>query len=83
MLWSSFGKGGYLTGVARSLSGEITGPWEQAPAPIYASDGGHPMLFRTFEGRLLMALHSPNRPMFERARFLPVTETAAGLALEK
>lgn len=83
MLWSSFGKGGYLTGVARSLSGEITGPWEQAPAPIYANDGGHPMLFRTLEGRLLMALHAPNRPMFERARFLPVTESADGLALEK
>jgi arabinan endo-1,5-alpha-L-arabinosidase len=81
LLWSTFGKGGYLTGVARSTSGEITGPWEQAPAPLFAKDGGHPMLFRTFAGHLLMALHTPNRPMAERPRFLPVVETADGLKL--
>ncbi len=50
MLWSSFGKGGYLTGVARSVNGEVTGAWVQAPAPLIATDGGHPMLFRTFAG---------------------------------
>ncbi len=81
LLWSTFGKGGYITGVARSTSGEITGPWEQAPAPIYTNDGGHPMLFRTFDGRLLMTLHTPNRPMHERTRLLPVRETADGLVL--
>lgn len=81
LLWSSFGQGGYVTGVARSTSGEVTGPWVQAPAPLYANDGGHPMLFRTFDGRLLMALHTPNRPMLERTRLLPVRETADGLVL--
>ncbi len=82
MLWSSFGRGGYLTGVARSTSGAITGPWVQAPEPLYASDGGHAMLFRDFDRRLLMVLHSPNFEGKERVRLLPVRETEAGLELE-
>lgn len=81
MLWSSFGRGGYVTGVARSESGAVTGPWVQAPEPLFARDGGHPMLFRAFDGRLIMALHTPNRPGQERVRLLPVRETAAGLEL--
>ena len=81
MLWSSFGSGGYLTGVARSTSGAILGPWVQSPEPLFAADGGHPMLFRTLEGTLMMALHAPNRPGYERARLLPLRETPDGLAL--
>ena len=81
MLWSSAGAGGYTTGVARSTSGSVTGPWVQSSAPLFAADGGHPMLFRTFGGMLMMALHTPNSPPLERARFLPVRETADGLEL--
>jgi len=81
MLWSSFGQGGYLTGVARSASGEISGPWLQSSEPIYAHDGGHPMTFRTFEDRLVMVLHSPNKPGEERARLRPIKETPGGLEL--
>jgi arabinan endo-1,5-alpha-L-arabinosidase len=53
----------------------------QSPEPLFAADGGHPMLFRTFDGTLLMALHTPNRPSLERAKFLPVRETTEGLEL--
>jgi beta-xylosidase len=81
MLWSSFGAGGYLTGVARSAGGTIAGPWVQSPVPLYAANGGHPMLFRTLGGELMMALHTPNRPGSERPKFLSVRETAGGLAL--
>ncbi len=81
MLWSSFGKGGYLTGVARSTNGEVTGPWLQAPAPLIATDAGHPMLFHTFDGELMMALHTPNQVGAERAKFIPVRETKDGLEL--
>ena len=81
MLWSSFGKGGYLTGIARSMNGEVTGPWVQSPAPLFAADGGHPMLFRTLEGGLMLALHTPNAVGQERAKFLPVRETKDGLEL--
>jgi beta-xylosidase len=60
MVWSSFAKGGYTTGVAVSDSGKLAGPWVQRPEPIYTQDGGHAMLFTTFEGKCMMVLHSPN-----------------------
>lgn len=81
MLWSSFGKSGYAVGVARSTSGKITGPWKQDPEPIFSADGGHAMIFRTFEGRLMMSLHQPNSQS-ERARFVPVREVGGRLVVE-
>ena len=61
MLWSGFAaNGAYTTGYARSRSGEIFGPWEQEPLPLYAWDGAHSMLFKTFDGQLMMSLHAPN-----------------------
>ena len=61
MLWSSFTDEGYATGLARSRSGDIGGPWEQFPQPIFRRDGGHGMILRTFDGRLLLSIHQPNR----------------------
>lgn len=81
LLWSTFGRGGYVTGFARSLSGDILGPWEQEPAPLYANDGGHPMLFRDLKDRLVLALHAPNIPLRERVRLLPLKESGDTLRL--
>ncbi len=62
MLWSSFSdRGGYTTGYAVSESGEIYGPWKQQEFPLFAMDGAHAMLFKTFGGQLMMSLHCPNR----------------------
>ena len=47
-------------GYARSESGTIHGPWLQEKVPLYALDGGHAMLFRAFNGKLMMSLHCPN-----------------------
>lgn len=74
MLWSSFSKTGYSIGVASSRSGRITGPWVQAKEPFYKKDGGHGMLFQTFEGELKLAIHTPNESPKERAVFLSVGE---------
>jgi arabinan endo-1,5-alpha-L-arabinosidase len=60
MIWSSGGYAGYTTGIAISDSGKLAGPWRQQAEPIYDQDGGHGMLFTAFDGRLMMALHSPN-----------------------
>ena len=61
MLWSNFCEtGGYTTGYAISQSGDIQGPWIQQNDALYALDGAHSMLFNTFEGQLIMALHCPN-----------------------
>ncbi len=62
-LWSSyeknsFNRDGYVETLARSKSGELKGPWEQLP-PLVHNDSGHGMLFRTFEGQLMMIVHQP------------------------
>src|SRR6185295_12697857 len=64
MIWSSFddrpGGARYQVGVSISDSGKLGGPWKHQPAAFLPDiDGGHPMLFETFEGRLMMVLHSP------------------------
>jgi len=79
MLWSGFGTGGYTVGMARSISGEITGSWEQMPEPLYAGDGGHCMAFRDFDGQLLLALHKPNQTPDERPQFIPLRENGSSL----
>ncbi|UZK64670.1 glycoside hydrolase family 43 protein [Sphingomonas sp. M1-B02] len=58
MLWSSYGERGYVQSIARSKSGKLEGPWEQL-APLVRRDSGHGMLFRAFDGRLMMVLHRP------------------------
>jgi len=75
MLWSSGGSQGYAMGVARSITGEILGPWKQDPIPLYENNGGHGMLFRTFEGELTATIHFPNEAGKERPILIPVTET--------
>lgn len=74
MLWSSFGKQGYAMGIARSLSGEIIGPWVQEKNPIWAKDGGHGMIFRRLDGKLMMTIHAPNKTPHERAVFVEVKD---------
>lgn len=60
MIWSSFTNSGYTVGVAISDSGKLAGPWHHDNTPLFDKDGGHGMLFHTFDGKLLMALHTPN-----------------------
>jgi len=81
MLWSSFGNGGYKLAVSRSESGEITGPWKHEQKPIYENDGGHGMLFRTFERKLMLVLHQPNRSPNERPRLFTVVEKGDKLTI--
>lgn len=81
MLWSSFSTGGYTVGIARSASGDILGPWQQVPEPLYAGDGGHCMIFRSFEGRLFLAYHRPNPSPHERPYFVPLREQGASLKI--
>lgn len=84
MLWSTPCKGkGYAVGLARSASGSIDGPWTVSNEPLFSDDGGHAMLFSTFEGEQLMSLHQPNKKPNERARFLNVQMLRDGLQLKQ
>jgi beta-xylosidase len=81
MLWSSFGTSGYTMSIARSTTGHVTGPWIQEKTPIWKKDGGHGMIFKTFDGRLMMTIHRPNNGPAERAQFFELEDTGTGLRL--
>ena len=76
MLWSSYDRGSYVETVARSESGKLSGPWRQL-APLVGNDSGHGMLFRTFEGQLMMVLHQPFRRA--HARLFDMEDTGDNL----
>jgi len=58
MLWTSWVFNVYTQGVAYSESGTLDGPWVHEKEPITPPDYGHGMMFRTFDGKLLMSVHS-------------------------
>jgi hypothetical protein len=60
MLWSSYRDGLYVETIAHSTSGKLKGPWKQGEIMV-GNDSGHGMLFRSFEGKLMMVLHQPFR----------------------
>ncbi|MGI6669746.1 MAG: glycoside hydrolase family 43 protein [Acetivibrionales bacterium] len=81
LLWSCMGKQGYCIAYAISESGGIEGPWKQAEKPLFDKDGGHGMIFTSYDGRLMLSIHSPNDTPNERAVFLELRETDDGLEI--
>ncbi|WP_337098530.1 glycoside hydrolase family 43 protein [Paenibacillus sp. YIM B09110] len=79
MLWSSFKDGKYAQAIAKSESGQIQGPWIQNENPLFEGDGGHGMLFKSFDGELMLALHSPNDTPNERVMFIRLREANGNL----
>ena len=67
MIWSSFGKTGYM--VLEASADELMGKWEHHGSK-FDFDGGHAMLFNTLDGKRKISLHHPNTPWgSERAVF--------------
>jgi len=66
MLWSSWGSNRYAQSVSYSESGKITGPWVHTEEATNPNNSGHGMMFDTFQGKKLMALHyqslDPEKP---------------------
>jgi len=60
MIWSSYRDGLYVETIAHSITGKIRGPWQQDDV-LVGNDSGHGMLFRAFDGRLMLVLHQPFR----------------------
>ncbi|MCQ2431670.1 MAG: glycoside hydrolase family 43 protein [Clostridia bacterium] len=82
MLWSTGIPGtGYAQLLATSDHG-ILGPWKQAEDPVFISDGGHGMLFTTFESQRMLTLHSPNSYP-EHPRFFPIEERDGTLYIKQ
>jgi GH43 family beta-xylosidase len=79
MIWSTFIPGKeYCVLLARSESGLIAGPWKEH-APLYTMNGGHGMIFTSFDGRLLLALHQPNTGPLERLRLFELADDGTTL----
>lgn len=70
MLWSSFSTEDYTISYAESQSGTIFGPWIQHETGVVVN-GGHGMVFDTFDGRTLLSIHSPNASPLERMKLIP------------
>ncbi len=73
MIWSSFGENGYAVATAVSENGSVAGPWKQSDL-LFQKNGGHGMIFETFEGELCLVFHQPNRGPEERAQFYKLSE---------
>jgi hypothetical protein len=82
VLFSSWTETGYATGIARSISGELRGPWTPDATPFFAENGGHAMMFAGFDGTHYLTLHQPNDPPPEHPRFFPVEEIDGQLVLK-
>jgi hypothetical protein len=84
MIWSSFSSEGYAVGIAESVTGKVAGPWKQHPAPLFNQNGGHGMIFRTFDGRLNIVFHQPNSPGgAERAHIFELEDTGEMLVVKR
>lgn len=85
MVWSSFDEQErYNVGLAISDSGKMTGPWRHEPKAMFVENGGHPMLFETFEGKLMLLFHAPNNdPQNGRPRIFELEDTGETLKIVK
>lgn len=83
MIWSTFIPGSdYCVLLTESQSGRVRGPWINQK-PIYKENGGHGMLFRSFDGDLMMALHQPNSGGKERLHLFHVVDTGQTLEVKE
>ena len=72
MLWSSYGKGGYVQLMAHKTSEDLTTHFV-TDAALYTSDGGHGMIFKDKDNSYCLVLHTPNKLKHEHPVFIPLT----------
>ena len=77
MIWASHnGPGCYVQAISYSESGSVFGEWKHCEKLLFDSNGGHGMIFKTFDNKLKFTLHYPNSPFGkERAKFYEIAET--------
>lgn len=93
MLWSNFAEDGYCVAVARSDNGRLDGHWSHDENLLFSKaisgeyDGGHGMLFADTDGRMYLALHSPQTlegaDRLESPVFVPVREENGTIKWDK
>jgi arabinan endo-1,5-alpha-L-arabinosidase len=82
MVWSTFttirGINKYSLTYAISDNGKLDGNWIQAEEPLYDANGGHGMIFETFEGELKISFHTPNTAPYEKTVIYTLDDSKAG-----
>lgn len=74
LIWSNFVEGqGYCVLTRHSLSGLLAGPWSEDRI-LFGENGGHGMIFRSIDGKLLLSLHQPNEDGKERLKLYALQE---------
>lgn len=74
MIWSSFTDSGYVQAVSYSDNGDISGNWKHDLPLLAEKDGGHGMIFRSFDDKLYLVLHRPNKNPDERPVLTEIKE---------
>ena len=81
LIWSTFiNKTGYCVLVTRSQNG-LQGPWSPS-VPLFTKHGGHGMIFKALDGRILLALHQPNHDNLERLMIIELVDAENGLQVK-
>ena len=84
MIWSNTVKRdggkdpGYCVFVRKSPGGRLAGPWSKDEL-LFSENGGHGMIFKTFDGRLMLTLHQPNTTPDERMRLFELHDDGGAL----
>ena len=71
----------YCVFVRRSSSGRLAGPWSK-DGLLFGENGGHGMMFKAFDGRLMLTLHQPNATPDERMALFEVEDTGETLRIK-
>ena len=86
MIWSNTVKRNdgkdpdYCVFVRKSSSGKIAGAWSKDEL-LFRKNGGHGMIFKAFDGRLMLTLHQPNNTPNERMALFELEDTGDMLRL--
>ncbi len=82
MIWSSYGKGGKYA-IGQAVSSSLLDKWTHFKQPLFDDDGGHGMIFQTFDNRTVLSIHAPNQTPNERPLFIDLTVSGDELLLKK
>ena len=88
MIWSNTVKRSdgkdpdYCVFVRTASGGRLAGPWSK-DGMLFSANGGHGMIFKTFDGRLMLTLHQPNRTPDERMALFEVEDSGETLRLAR
>ena len=82
LLWSSVRNGKYIEAVSYPENGKIADKWLHEEKLFFEENGGHGMLFETFDGKLMLALHAPNNNPCERPVLFFVEEKNGQLNIQ-